>query len=112
MGIICDMSVALKIRNAKLDFITNYCKEKGWNDQKITPAQQKEIRNLPEYRSIATKVKDDYGYQWNNRQVVTIREKIKSTRKERRKFFFKDREVRIVIVITVIIWTIIILWKT
>ena len=44
--------------------------------------------------------------------MVTIREKIKSTRKERRKFFFKDREVRIVIVITVIIWTIIILWKT
>ena len=62
MGIICDMSVALKIRNAKLDFITNYCKEKGWNNQAITPEQRQEIRNDPEYRSIATKVKDDYGY--------------------------------------------------
>ena len=62
MGIICDMSVALKIRNAKLDFITNYCKKKGWTDQRLTPEQRQEIRNDPEYRSIATKVKDDYGY--------------------------------------------------
>jgi len=62
MGVICDMSVGLKIYNAKLAFITNYCKKKGWDDQQITPEQQKEIRALPEYQSIARKIKDDYGY--------------------------------------------------
>jgi len=62
MGIITTMSVGLKIDNAKIDFIEKYCKEKGWNNQKLTPEQRQEIRNNPEYRSIATKVKDDYGY--------------------------------------------------
>lgn len=45
-------------------------------------------------------------------KVVITREKIKSTRKERRKFFFKDKAVRIAIVVNIILWIIVILWKT
>ena len=40
--------------------ITAYCKKKGWNDQKITLEQRKEIRNSSEWKSIIPTIMEGY----------------------------------------------------
>ena len=49
-----------EVFNKRREVALAYCKKKGWNEKKVTPDQQKEIRQSKEWRSIIPTIMEGY----------------------------------------------------